>query len=322
MSSNGFPDNDPSEAQSGFDIIIPTFNSSEFLEATVNEILQEDLIPKDARVILVDDGSTDETWEIVKAIGLEDRRVLGLRLPVNVGQHEAVFEGLRICRRDVVVMDDDGQNPPGEIAQLIRFLREGHDLVFARPLKSRHSRFRRLTSATAVKTLQRVYGCPAEIRFSNFKAMNKTVVGDLLCLPGAGRYINGEALSVSTNPTTISVRHRHAARMESGYSLTSLIKLYLRALRVVPMRLLQMMISVGVVVGLVGIIMSLVVTIRHLLNSEMVPGWTSLVVFVSVFGSLNLISLGFLGEMIGRHVTARPPISLSLKTEHLDASHD
>ena len=148
-------------------VVIPVYRSERLLARTVNELI-ETLEASPFEIVLVDDGSPDASWKIVKSLAQRDSRVRGLRLYKNQGQHHAVLAGLSVSKGDwVVTIDDDGQNPPSEIKTLMDD-DDGHDVVFGR-FREKHATGIRRLATRAVRWLNiKIFGLSEVFYVSNF----------------------------------------------------------------------------------------------------------------------------------------------------------
>ena len=283
-------------------VVIPTFNSAAFLARTVAELEEflKDQV-RDYEVVIVDDGSSDNTWERVLALRLQYPSVRGVRLLRNSGQHSAVLAGLRETVGDrVVVMDDDGQHPPQEICTLLLAANQGHDLVFGLPEDRKHNRIRNMGSATINWLTTPVFGKPRSVHIASFKLMTRDVVDRICQFASTDPYINGEALLFSGSPATVLVEHRARQSGKSNYNPTRLFRLVLRILigySTFPLRFASVL---GLLAGALGLVYGIFILVRALILGTGVPGWTTLVVLVSFMQSIILLGVAFVGEYSAR----------------------
>ena len=148
-------------------VVIPAYHSEKTLPKLVPRLAH---VLKDAaasfEVILVDDGSWDETWNVILALAREYPFIRGFQLMRNYGQHNALLCGIRVARGDIVVtMDDDLQNPPEEVPRLLAKLAEGYDVVYGTPQKESHGMLRDAASQITKLVLQKTMGArpPAKL---------------------------------------------------------------------------------------------------------------------------------------------------------------
>ena len=144
----------------GVSVVIPVYNSEQSLEplfARIQSVLEGEGL--EFEVILVDDGSADQSWQVIRSLAANSTKVLGLRMLRNYGQHNALLCGIRQARHAVVVtMDDDLQNPPEEIPGLLARMEEGFDVVYGTPNKDKHGFLRGAAPRLTKLVLQRSMG--------------------------------------------------------------------------------------------------------------------------------------------------------------------
>lgn len=280
-------------------VVIPVFNSAAVVGVTVEELLAEfDSQADRVEVILVDDRSQDGSWACIQELATRFPQVTGIRLLRNSGQHSALLAGLRASRGDyVVLMDDDGQNPPAEIASMISTSQLGqHDLVFGVPREKAHTRVRRVGSILVDRIVGLLFDKPSDVRISNFKVLARPLVERVCTYSSRAPYINAEVLLYCDSATSVLVEHRPRRAGDSQYSTLAIVKLVARLVfgySVIPLRATTV---VGVAIGLAGILLGIGLVIRALAVGVEVPGWTSLVVLFSTLQSIALIGLAFVGE--------------------------
>ena len=195
---------DMSADRPNLSVVIPVFRSENLLADTVNELI-ETLEGGSFEVVLVDDGSPDGSWEVVRRLAVGDARVRGLRLYKNHGQHHAVLAGMSVARGDwVVTIDDDGQNPPSEIKALMDDA-DGHDVVFGR-FREKQAHGMRRFGTSAVRWLNiKVFGMPQDFHVSNVRLIRRDVVDRILSDRTAFPYVTGQALLHSASPSWVYV---------------------------------------------------------------------------------------------------------------------
>lgn len=278
--------------------VIPVFNSEDIVAETVRRIVEFFTtrgIPYE--VILVNDGSDDGSWEVIKAEAERDPQVVAINLLKNYGQHNANMCGLRATTGDyVVTLDDDLQNPPEEIDRLLEVAQDGHDVVFARFKQKQASGFRRLGSWMIGLMNRRIFGQPRDLVVSNFRILRRDVV-DRICATGSSYpYITGLALLHSGNPGNVVTEHHQRASGDSNYGLTRIARLVLTILFSYSLFPLRLMAAVGAVIALISCGIGVVYLVLGLFGAQQVEGWTTLVVLLSFLNGLVILMLSMLGE--------------------------
>ena len=191
-------------------VVIPVYNSAEILSRTVEATVEFlESLHQPYEVILVNDGSRDGSWDVLRDEFQQHRHVIAINMLKNYGQHTATLCGLRHSRGEyAVTLDDDMQNPPGEIAHLLDKVDAGHDLVFGRYVQKMHSPVRRLGSRLVNQLNARIFGKPKDIKLTNFRIMDRRLVDRILSHKTNYPYINGLAIMYAHRPANKSDRRR------------------------------------------------------------------------------------------------------------------
>jgi undecaprenyl-phosphate 4-deoxy-4-formamido-L-arabinose transferase len=303
-------------------IVIPCYNSGAALAALVEELAALQ-IDGGHEIVLVNDGSQDDTAARCRAL------VRGAAVPItfvdlsrNFGEHNAVMAGLRVARgAHVVTMDDDGQNPPGEVEKLYHYARaSGADVIYTYYAEKQHASWRNLGSWLANRVADLLLDKPKGLYLSSFRCMKAFLVEQICRYDGPHPYIDGLLFQVTQNAERMQVTHRQRREGRSAYTLRRLLRLWLSMLlnfSVVPLRISS---ALGLVFSVVGFVGTAFVAVNALLRSEP-PGWGSLMGALFVFFGVELLTVGLLGEYVGRMylATNRRPQSVVREIVRSDA---
>ena len=283
--------------------VIPCYKSENTISSVVEEINETMLSLKEYEfeIILVSDSSPDGVYEKIIALTKKYSKIKGVRLAKNFGQHAALMAGYNFSTGNYIVsLDDDGQTPANEVGKLIHKLEEGYDVVYARYNNKKHSMFRNFGSWVNDCMVQVMLGKPKSLYVSSYFVCRKYVVDEILKYKNPYPYLIGLVLRVTRNVTNVDVKHRQREVGKSGYTLKSLLKLWLNgftAFSVIPLRIATVL---GVLTSLVGFIFVIYVIINKFLNSNIAMGWSSLISAVLIVGGMNMFVVGMIGEYIGR----------------------
>lgn len=165
--------------------VIPCYNSSYTIKSVVSEINSTMNLLNNYvyEIVLVNDCSPDNTFEVIKKLALEDEHIISLNLAKNVGQHAALMAGFHYVAGDIVVcLDDDGQTPANEVEKLIDKIEEGYDVVYASYENKQHSGFRNWGSSVNSKMTEIMLGKPKELYISSYFASRRFVIEEMLLL--------------------------------------------------------------------------------------------------------------------------------------------
>ncbi len=283
-------------------IIIPVYNGAATIRELVTELNAKLASRFDLEVVLVNDASpSDNSAEVCEEIALRNPWVTFLDLSRNFGEHNAVMVGLNFCTGDgAVILDDDFQNPPSQVARLVDKLNEGYDVVYSRYEKKMHHGLRNLGSSFNNLVATILIGKPRDLYLSSFKAITRFVIDELVKYTGPYPYIDGLIFRVTRNYTTVLVEHRPRKAGTSGYSVRKLVSLWLNMFTnfsIVPLRVATMLGFAFATLGLVGATIFLIEKIRH---PDLPAGWPSLIISLFIISGVQLFALGVVGEYLGR----------------------
>lgn len=308
-------------------VIVPCYNSAETLPLLIKRLIPV-LEARQAayEIVLVDDGSSDVTWQAIQVLAAQYSTVLGFTLMRNSGQHNALLCGIRAAQHDVIVtLDDDLQNPPEEIPRLLAKLDEGFDVVYGAPAQMQHGLMRNLASQLTKLALQGSMGVAIATKVSAFRAFRRVVAGaftgyigayvsiDVLLTWGTTRFA---AVDVNHDPRTIGVSNytfdkliRHALNMITGFS-------------VLPLQIASVL---GFGFMGFGFLVFIFVVGRVLITGESVPGFPFLASIIAIFAGVQLFALGIIGEYLARmHVRLmdRPSFTVRSSTRTSQGGND
>jgi undecaprenyl-phosphate 4-deoxy-4-formamido-L-arabinose transferase len=289
-------------------VVIPVFNAESTIAGLIDEVVATLEPHFDAlEIVAVNDGSDDGSHESLLAAHRRHPSVVKyVRLARNFGEHNAVMCGLRYTVGDAVaIIDDDLQNPPGEILTLVEELRRGHDVVYSKYEGKMHAAWRNLGSRFNNLVATRLLRKPPGLYLSSFKVMNRFLVDSVLRYDGPFPYLDGLILRSTSAIGTRSCAHEPRAAGKSNYTLVRLLRLWLNmftSFSLVPLRISTFL---GLFMSAVGVLLALFFVFSWLaggvfLHETVPPGWASTVVLITVFAGIQLLMLGVIGEYLGR----------------------
>ncbi len=279
-------------------VVIPCFRSPESFKKQIQWVCKTlEMYTKKFEIILVCDACPDETWSKIMT-SASDNRVIGYLMGKNIGQHRATFFGISKASGDVVVtMDDDGQHRIDVLKKLFEKYNEGFDLVYALPLVDEHGIFRNFFSTVIKKLLSGLKLLPHAEKISSYRIINRKLFHDVSF--GATSDFNLDSFLLGRSNKVDSVRVLFDKRKEgrSTYNLARLIK---HTINLSFSRAENLMLSV-IVAGLIGLFISVLLltfsTWNVIWGDIKVPGYSSLVIFLSFSFSVNFIILGIIGRL-------------------------
>ena len=283
--------------------VIPCYRSEKTLEAVVNEITgtMVELDEYDYEIILVNDCSPDNTFDVIRTLCAKDKRIVGISHAKNFGQHAALMAGFSFVTGDVVVcLDDDGQTPANEVNKLLDKIKEGYDVVYAEYEHKQHSGFRNWGSHVNKLMTEVMLNKPKELYVSSYFAARRFVVDEMLNYKGAYPYVIGLVLRTTRRICNVSVNHRERMEGNSGYTIKKLLALWMNgftSFSILPLRIAS---YGGSFIAFIGFIYAIYVVLAKLLHPVRILGWSSIISVLLMLGGLILLTLGLIGEYIGR----------------------
>jgi len=255
----------------------------------------------DCEIILVNDGSCDGSWAVMKKLNTGSKQIRILKLMRNFSEHNAVIAGLNYASGDfAIVMDDDGQNPPEELPKLINEINKGYDVVFANYKEKKHDLFRNLGSAFNDRVATILLKKPKQLYLCSFKIFNRVLINEIVKYLGPYPYIDGLIFRSTRNIGTVRVEHQERLRGETGYTFGKLVSLWLNMFTNFSVLPLRISTFVGMVIAFIGFFMAVLFIIDKIMHPNAPIGWASLVVSIFFFSGIQLIILGVIGEYLGR----------------------
>lgn len=252
-------------------------------------------------IILVNDCSPDETFEVIRGICAERKDICGINLARNFGQHAALMAGFHYVRGDILVcLDDDGQTPADEVGKLLAKLEEGYDAVYARYEHKQHSTFRNLGSKVNEWMARVMIGKPKELYLSSYFAVKRFVVDEMLRYSNPYPYVIGLVLRTTNRITNVDVNHREREIGTSGYTVGKLFTLWFNGFTAFSIKPLRVATVLGAFSAAMGFLYGIYTSIKKLVNPNVVIGFSSLMSAVVIFGGIVMLMLGIIGEYIGR----------------------
>jgi undecaprenyl-phosphate 4-deoxy-4-formamido-L-arabinose transferase len=283
-------------------VVIPVYNGARTIGPLVERLIE--CLPRiSLQVVLVDDGSADASDEVCRALSARYAGVVTyVKLGRNFGEHNAVMAGLWHARGDyAVIMDDDFQNPPEEVGRLIdHALGHGCDIVYTYSPVKHHHWARNVASGLNDGVASLMLGKPRRLYLSSFKCLSRFLVDQILTYRGPYPYIDGLALRCTRNIGAIEVRHAPRRVGRSNYTPRKLLHLWLNMFvnfSVMPLRVSTV---VGLGASVFGLCLGIEAMVERFVRPGVPVGWASVLATIALFGGVQLVMLGLLGEYIGR----------------------
>lgn len=302
-------------------IVVPVYRSASILPRLVEEIhreMRKESLDGRFELLLVNDGSPDDSWQVIRNLAAENSFIRGISLRRNFGQHNAIMAGLHHVNGEfVVLMDDDLQHPPSAIGNMIRALSDGYDVCYTNYLNRRHIWWKKVGSRLNDWIATCLLNKPSGLYLSSFKAVRREIVKEIIQYDGPYTYLDGLILDVTRSITTVDIEHQARCEGAGNYTLRSSFSLCLgmaTSFSILPLRLASYS---GFAMAGLSLILLVFFVIRKLMHPELPAGWSSLIVTILFIGGIQTACIGMVGEYLGRaylKINRKPQFVLSCTT--------
>lgn len=292
-------------------IIVPCYNEEQILRESVATLLaqlsrmsQEQLIREDSYLLLVNDGSSDSTWEITRSLCAADSHVRGVSLAANAGHQNALMAGYATAFADesvdmTVCIDADLQDDERCISEMVRKCIDGHDVVYGVRASRKTDSFTKRTTAKAFYKLMQKLGVKTVYNSADFRLLSRRAVGQLLRYRERNLYLRGMVPLLGYDAATVTYDRRPRTAGETHYGVVRMLSLALDGITSFSLSLIHGVLYLGLVFLLISLaILAWVVWAWY--SDRTVPGWSSLMVSIWFCTGCVLMALGIVGEYVGK----------------------
>ena len=274
-------------------VVIPVYHGANTVQKLV-ESTQEELTPYSYEIVLINDGSKDDSEKVCLELSTKFDNISFLSLRKNFGEFQAVMCGLNHAKGDyAVIIDDDFQNPPSEIFKLLETALKGdYDVVYGQYDEKKHHQFRNIGSWFVNQITTFLFKKPQDLYLSSFKLIKREIVEEICKYKGPYPYIDGLIFNVTDNVGKVTVQHNERHHGESNYTAKKLTSLFLNIIfgySLLPVRLAMFL-------GFLSTFIALLLSVFQFLKIVDYP----IRLLVLYIGGIQLISIGIVGEYIGK----------------------
>lgn len=284
--------------------VIPCYKSALTLPSVIDEIKSAmgKLSEYTYEVILVNDASPDNTYEVIEKLAEENENVHGFELAKNFGQHGALMAGFHQVTGDIIIcLDDDGQTDPGEAHKLLETMKSGDfDVVYARYGKKKHSAFRNFGSRVNDLMTRVMLGKPKDLYISSYFAAKRYVIEDMKKYENCYPYVIGLVLRCTKHITNVDINHREREIGSSGYTLWKLLGLWFNGFTAFSIKPLRIATFIGSLTAILGFAYGIYTVIKKFVVPDVPLGYSALMSAVVFIGGMIMLMLGLIGEYVGR----------------------
>lgn len=307
-------------------IVIPCYNEEEVLPITapmfldkINELIGLGLISEESKILFVNDGSKDKTWEIIGNLSNTDDKFIGISQSRNRGHQAAVLAGLMEAKDEfniTISIDCDGQDDINAMNEMVTKYLEGYEVVYGvRSKRDTDTFFKRFTAESFYKLLKWM-GAEVVFNHADYRLISSKVLNEFAKYKEVNIFLRGLIPLVGFKSTTVEYKREERIAGESHYPLKKMLGLAFDGITSLSVKPIRMITSVGVIISILSLIIICWAIITHLFGNS-IAGWASIIAMISFFGGLQMICIGIIGEYIGKiylETKSRPRYIISERT--------
>ncbi len=307
-------------------IVIPCYNEEEVLPVTsgmfrdeIRDLIEKDKISSESRILFVDDGSKDSTWQIISSLALEDPVFTGIRQSRNRGHQSSVLAGLMEAkdRADIVIsIDCDGQDDVTAMEDMVDAYADGCDIVYGIRSNRASDTFFKRSSAQLYYKLLNAMGAEVVYNHADYRLTSSKVLQEFANFKEVNLYLRGMFPLVGFKSTSVYYERHERLAGSSHYSLAKMLGLAFDGITSLSIKPIRMIAAIGALMSFLSFIGIIWAVVDRFMGNT-VPGWASTVVIIFLTCGLQMLSLGVIGEYIGKiymESKHRPRYIISEKT--------
>ena len=291
-------------------VVSPCYNEEEVLNETVKrltekfqQMIYDEMISGKSRIMLVNDGSKDGTWSIIKKLYHDNEFVTGLNLSRNRGHQNALLAGLMTAKEyadAIVSMDADLQDDINALDGFMRAYENGYEVVYGvRKSRKTDTFFKRNTALMFYKIMQKM-GVEIVYNHADYRLMSKRAVEGLSEFQEVNLFLRGIVPMIGFPSTVVEYERNERFAGESKYPLKKMISFALDGITSCSIKPIRCIMALGFGLSFVSVLFLLYIIISYFLKGDTVAGWATLTVLISLFGSVQIFCIGVIGEYIGK----------------------
>ena len=283
-------------------IVSPVYRAEKILPILVSEInLVMERIGEDYEIILVDDRSPDNSWEVMKVLSSQNPKIKSIRLSRNFGQHSAIFAGLTKTKGDwVVVMDCDMQDQPKEMAKLYKKALEGYDIVLGQRENRKDKFLKKLSSKLFYKVFNYLSGGHFNNEIGNFGIYKKKVIDSILNINDYIKFFPLFINWIGFRNISIPIEHGEREEGKSSYSISRLLKLAFNVIISFSDKPLRLFINFGLGISILSFILGIYYLYLSITHKITQPGFSSLILSIWFLSGIIISCIGIVGVYLGK----------------------
>jgi glycosyltransferase involved in cell wall biosynthesis len=290
-------------------VVIPCYNEEEVLAETtkrlttkLNEMIKEKLISNKSKIMYVNDGSKDKTWELITKFNKENKFVCGVNLSRNRGHQNALLAGLMTAKEyaDIVIsMDADLQDDINVMDEMVKKYNEGCDIVYGVRSSRKTDTWFKKTTAQSFYKIMKLLGVDVVYNHADYRLMSKRTVNELENYKEVNLFLRGIIPLIGFKSDIVYYERNERFAGESKYPLKKMLNFALEGILSFSVKPLRIITTIGFLVAFISFIFLIYVIVGHFITGN-VAGWTTIVALICFFGGFQIFCIGVIGEYIGK----------------------
>ena len=290
-------------------IVIPCYNEQEVLPITapmflekINSLINQKLISSDSKIMFVNDGSKDNTWEIIQDLAKSNDKYIGITQSRNRGHQSTVLAGLMEAKDmcDITIsIDCDGQDDINAMDEMVKEYLNGCDVVYGvRNDRETDTAFKKNTAQAFYKILN-FLGAEVVYNHADYRLLSSRFLNEFANFEEVNIFLRGMVPLVGFKSTSVYYKREERIAGESKYPLSKMLGLAIDGITSLSIKPIRIITSIGVIVSLISFILMIWAVIQYF-KGDVISGWSSTVVILTFLGGIQILSIGLVGEYIGK----------------------
>lgn len=309
-------------------VVIPCFNEKEVLQETTkrlslvfDQLIKQNKISHNSKILYVNDGSKDNTWDIINDLYRTNKYIEGLNLSRNKGHQNALLAGLHHASNyaDIIIsMDADLQDDVNAAIEMIDHYHQGYEVVYGVRKKREKDSFFKKTTAEAFYKIMHTLGVEIVFNHADYRLLSKRAVLALLDFKEVNLFLRGIIPLIGFKSCNVYYERSERFAGESKYPLKKMLSFAFEGITSFSIKPIRFITSLGFIIFFISILM-LIYSVYQYFNGFTIPGWSSLIVSIWAIGGLQLLAIGIVGEYIGKiylETKARPRYIIESYLKH------
>lgn len=291
-------------------VVVPCYNEEEVLELTTKKLIEkltkminDKIIDKESRIMYVNDGSKDKTWELITKYNKENEFVTGVCLSRNRGHQNALLAGLMTAKEyaDIVIsMDADLQDDIDAMDRFIEEYDKGCDIVYGVRSSREKDTFFKKNTALAFYKMMNMLGAEVVYNHADYRLMSKRALNELENYKEVNLFLRGIIPLIGFKTAKVEYVRAERAAGESKYPLKKMINFALEGILSFSVKPIRIITSTGFGISALSFIYLIYVIISHIIAKSTQPGWTTIIALICLFGGFQILCIGIIGEYVGK----------------------